>query len=237
MDYNVFVNDKEYGPVSELTLEAWVEEGRVLSNTPLKESLSDNTYKAEELPFLANAFIVQLKHFGESPKKTIISSWSSNIINRKPKIREDLSEKEIHTYLVCGQPVSFIVRVKAAVIDIVFLVFINFILFTGVNFLIIKQIGSLNTLLYIFCAIFFSLCVIYYTLQINCFSCTLGMRIIRIKMVRKSDKNNNIFLLRAFFYTFTMFIFCTLNFIFVFILGKKRIWQDLITDISVVRIG
>jgi uncharacterized RDD family membrane protein YckC len=233
MEYTVFIKNKEYGPVSEQTLEDWVEEGRVLPSSTVKDTLSGDILNAKDVSFLTEAFVLQAKYFSQNSKKTFIGIGLPNTVKLKPRLKQKESEFEEYTNFI-DTPAKYTARIKAAAIDVLFLFLLACVLFVGINYMILKQVGSLNSLLYVFIALFLSLSIMYFAFQISCSKRTLGMRIGRLIMVRKSDKSKFIFLFRAFVYTLTMFAFCLPNFIFVFITGKEFVLQDLITDISVV---
>jgi uncharacterized RDD family membrane protein YckC len=232
MDYYVLVNNKEYGPVGELSLESWVEEGRILPNTLIKEEFSGETCNAESLAFLSEAFIVQESCFKQKFKDKNPVSKLSNAVESKGKARFFSSHAPVG---LDDCVISFSTRSKAAFFDIFILLILNIVLFFGVNFLLKNHVAFLNVLLYAFIMIVFSLSIMFFVFQISFFKRTLGMRIVNIRMIRTSDNSENIFLLRAFFYILAMFVFSIVNFFLILIFGKKRLLQDLITDITVVR--
>jgi uncharacterized RDD family membrane protein YckC len=233
MEYTVLINNKEYGPVNGLTLENWVEEGRVLPDSKVKESLSGVVHQAINISFLDEAFVIQSRYFKQNSLKTNIGAGFSNALKVKPTLKQRQHESEEYINF-SDRAATYTERVKAAAIDISFLLIVACLLFFGINYIVLKQVCGLNVLLYIFIAIFLFLSIMYFTFQISCSRRTLGMRIAGTTMVRRSDNSKDIFLFRAFIYTLMMIVFCILNFIFIFITGKEFVFQDLIADISVV---
>ena len=68
MEYIVKVNNKEYGPVDDEILIKWVEDGRVLPESEIRNSKLNLWKKADSFSFLKDAFNVQESKFRKSNK-------------------------------------------------------------------------------------------------------------------------------------------------------------------------
>ena len=230
MEYTVSINNNKYGPINELTLENWVEEGRILPESIVKDCESGETIKAKDLSFLTEAFILQAKNFKQNLVKSTIG------IKQNLTLRTEVESEETVNSLDLSQ-VKYLIRVKAALIDMMFLLFLACIFFLGINFMIFKEISTIDFILYVFFPLIFSTSIMYFAFQISYFRRTFGMRLFGLIMTRNSDVLKDIFLFRSFFYTIIMILSCMVNFILVYIGGYKIVLQNIITDINVIRSG
>ena len=229
MEFKVIVNDKEYGPVDSATLELWVEEGRILFDTFLKDVDNGDIYEARSIDFLADAFKRQSEKFKSSVVYKIKKRQkfvSKTIISKK---NDSKSEVFFDEY-----PVHYFSRVKAALIDIFLLTLLNFIILIITVFLVKNFEIDVNSVFIFSFAMLVSSVICYYTFSIGCFRKTLGMKVFGIKAIRNSRKIKKIFLLRAFVYSILMLSFWLLNIIIVFVSGTDRVIQDYFTDITIV---
>ncbi len=94
MEYIVLGKDgKEYGPVDADTLQVWVEHGRVLKDTQIRNSLMKKWNEAGTLDILEDAFSVQQQN--EEAEEGVSDKLKGMLFGKKQK--EAPKEKEVRT--------------------------------------------------------------------------------------------------------------------------------------------
>ncbi|MCP4180818.1 MAG: RDD family protein [bacterium] len=239
MDYNVLVNDKEYGPINEEVLTKWAEDGRILPDTSIRNSMFNVWKKASDYHFLDNAFKEQQMHFkgndnldkeltDEHSKKPLLTINSNNSIEENSKTAFE------NEYL--PERIKISRRLKAGIIDIILLWIVFIILFTaGICISDGYSFNHNNVVVVIYC-LFLVLLILYLGGSIAVFAQTLGMWFFGILLVRNCDEATEVYFLRAYCYALLMIIFGIISPISNFVLCRKRALHDIITDTQIVSI-
>jgi uncharacterized RDD family membrane protein YckC len=236
MEYNILVNDKEYGPINEETLIKWAEDGRILPDTAVRNSIVNVWKKASDYNFLDNTFEQQKidyetkvnlskKHL----KKSVIGTKDNVLTVEEPKTAFE------NEYLPVRVKISL--RLKAGILDLILLGIVFYIFFiVGIGISDTYSLNHSDTVVIIYC-VFFAFSILYLGGCIAVFAQTLGMWFFGILLVRNCDEATEVYFLRAYFYALLMIIFGIISPISNFILFKKRALHDFISDTQVVSIS
>ncbi|HJO92017.1 MAG TPA: RDD family protein [Victivallales bacterium] len=240
MEYNVLVNDNEYGPINEEILIKWVEDGRILPDTAIRNSMFNVWKKASDYHFLDNAFKHQQMYYDENISTTVKLSDKHN---SKPAVTDSKNipeEKKVKTsfeneYLPSRVKISL--RLKAGIIDIILLGIIFVILFSvGICISEGYSLNHSHVFVFMYC-LFLALMILYLGVGLGTFAQTVGMWFFGILLVRNCDEATEVYFLRAYFYALLMVIFGIISPITNFILFRKRALHDILTDTQVVSIS
>ncbi len=240
MEYIVKVNGKEYGPIEDDILVRWVEDGRVLSDSHVRNSKLNNWKRADDFEFLRDAFKTQQARFKKILDNTENTAFPSNptrILKLLPKEdKKDTTGDFKNSFR--PDKAGILVRLKAGIADLVF-VFTFFYLSLIITSYFAESLNTNNFV--IICLLIFSihffLVLLYFGTALGVFAQTVGMWYYGLILVRNGEEANEVFLLRAYFYTIFMCIFWVISPIINYILGKKRALHDIITDTQIVKIS
>jgi len=239
MEYIVLVNGKEYGPIEQKTLVAWVEAGRIMHGTSVRNTLIDVWKKAGAYDFLSEAFETQNINFGLN--KTTFNSANTiedDSLNENKEETLNIEENDNKTSYenpFYPDPANILQRFLAFIFDYVLLILIiGFILALFISLQNSLNL-SVNFLFYLFFSISFFIIIIYFTACFGVFAQTVGMLFWGIIIVRKGDDARPVYLLRAMFYTIFMLVFGIISPVFIFTYGKNRSLHDVLTGIQVVK--
>jgi uncharacterized RDD family membrane protein YckC len=240
MKYIVKVNDKEYGPVTEDVLREWVEDGRVLFDTQVRNSMIMVWKNAGELLFLKTAFEKQGKKFS-----TIVNTFVSHddrvtkaIIN--PLIAEDKKNQNNSSEFknrLFPDRACISLRFKAGIIDMAVIVLFFIASFFLCTYFISYHRVDPNFAVYMFFTLWLFLILLYFGGLIGVFAQTLGMWYYGIMLVRNYDDAEKVHLLRAYIYALLLLAIGIFSPVFNFIGRRKRSLHDFLTDTQVIRIS
>ncbi len=242
MQYIVKINDKEYGPVTEDVLHGWVEDGRVLFDTQVRNSMMRVWKNAAEFPFLGTAFEKQSKKFSEGVNAYVshVGSVTQAIKIRSPLIVEEKKDQKksfgFKNRLFPDRAMVSL-RFKAGMIDLSVIVLIFILSFIFWTYFVSRHGVSPNFAAYASFVLWFSLSLLYFAVSIGVFAQTLGMWYHGVMLVRNGDGAEEVYLLRAYIYALLILIIGIFSPLFNFIGGKKRSLHDFLTDTQVVKIA
>jgi uncharacterized RDD family membrane protein YckC len=242
MEYIVRVNDKEYGPVTEDILREWVEDGRVICDTKVRNSMMKVWKNAGEFPFLGTAFVKQNKKFNASVSASVSHTGSETQVLKvsNPLIvegRKDTNKSSEFKNRLLPDRADISLRLKAGVIDLAVIVFIFILSFLFGTYFIFKYGANPNFAAYASFVLWFLLTLLYFGGCIGVFAQTLGMWYYGIMLVRDGDDAEEVYLLRAYIYALLILIIGIFSPVFNFISGRKRSLHDFLTDTQVVKIS
>ena len=242
MEYIVKVNDKEYGPVAEDVLREWVEDGRVLSDTQVRNSMMRVWKNAGEFSFLEIAFEKQRKKFNIGMSSSVSHGARVTQIRkiRNPLIVEEKKDpnkiSEFKNKLFPDRA-GVSLRFKAGIIDLAVIGLIFILSFLFLSYFVSHHIASPNFAAYASFVLWLFLTLLYFGGAIGVFAQTLGMWYYGIMLVRNGDNTEEVYLLRAYIYVLLILIIGIFSPIFNFIGGRKRSLHDFLTDTQVVKIS
>lgn len=240
MEYIVKVNDKEYGPIEYDILARWVEDGRVLGDSLVRNSKLNIWKRADSFAFLRKAFEIQQSRFmivSNKPEGKIKPLSPSEKL-KTLSIDDSKTESTEFKNSFLPDKANILLRFKAGLIDLilVFCFFLISALFTSYlsDVLNIKD-ETLCGLLML--SISFFIILLYFAATLGVFAQTVGMWYYGLILVRNGDEAKEVYLLRAFCYTVLLSILWIISPVFNYILGNKRTLHDIITDTQVVKIS
>lgn len=236
MEYIAKVNDREYGPVAEEVLAQWVEDGRVLIDTPVRNSMMRIWKNAGDLPFLRASFEKQSRNFNIDLGISYDDNKTRVIKIKNPLLAEDKTEIKKSTEFknkLLPDKAGILLRLKAGIIDFIIVIFIFvFSFFIGTYFIPLPVFAAYTSF-----SLWFFLILLYFGGCIGVFAQTLGMWFYGIILVRNGDDAQEVYLLRAYIYALLILIVGIFSPVFNFISGRKRSLHDLLTDTQVVKIS
>lgn len=239
MKYIILIGKKEYGLVSSDVLIEWVNTGRVLPGTQVRNSMINKWHEAREYDFLINAFARQkINHEQNILKKrgTSEEDLKSDLrIAKEEKYKEEHFTAYKNPFL--PDPAHSSLRVFATLFDYALIAGVVFCFF-HISFLgQISFIINLNPIFYLFLLTGIIFWLAYYTICLGVFAQTFGMWFWGILLVCNGDDAKPVSLSRAFLYTAFMLFFGILSPFFIFISGGKRALHDIFSGTQVVRIS
>lgn len=243
MEYIVKVNDKEYGPVTEDVLREWVEDGRVLFNTQVRNSMMRVWKNAREFPFLETAFETQSKKFDVGVVNASvphISNVTQFLKSRNPLIAEEKNGKNKSSEFknrLFPDRANISLRFKAGVIDLAVTILFFILSFLFGTYLVSNHGVNPNFAAYTSFVLWLFLTLLYFGGCIGVFAQTLGMWYYGIILVRDGDDAEEVYLLRAYIYALLILIIGIFSPLFNFVIGRKRSLHDFFTDTQVVKIS
>lgn len=233
MKYIILGKDnKEYGPVEAETLKKWVESGRVLPDTPVRNSLIKKWEKARDMDFLAPAFAIQMEKMEEQKgvqEKTfeIISSFFSG--KSKKKAVEESSAFR-NKYL--PDPPSIALRLFCVCFDGVVVLGL-FILAFLIGASMYKAGGNPNSIFLALFPLFVCSVLLYYGLALGLYAQTIGMWFWGVIIV-KPDLGE-VFLGRAYLYSVLMLLFGITSPLIVYFNPSKRSLPEILSGTMLIR--
>lgn len=240
MEYIVKVNDKEYGPIEDDILARWVEDGRVLNDSQVRNAKLNIWKRADSFAFLKEAFETQQSRFKRvinSSEKTAVSSKPTRILKVLPSEETRNESTEFKNSFLPDKARIFL-RLKAGIIDLIFvflLLYLSLMLTSYLaNLLIIK---SAMTIYLVALSLHFLMVLIYFGTTLGVFAQTIGMWYYGLIIVRVGEEAKEVYLLRAYLYTLFMCIFWIISPLINYIIGNRRALHDIITDTQIVRIS
>ncbi len=236
MKYIVLGEDnKEYGPIDGETLKKWVETGRVLPETQVRNSLIKKWNKAQDFDFLKPSFIKQFETMEEQkgPKEKTLEAISS-IFKKKPKKKKNIFFEDgtafRHHYL--PDQAGVFLRIMAFLFDGI-VILIYFVLVFLLASLAVQAGGNVNSVFDWAFPLFICGIVFYYALMLGLFAQTFGMWF--WGMILVLDDLDEVFLGRAYAFTILMLLIGFLSPLFVFLYPAKLSIHEILTGTRIIR--
>jgi uncharacterized RDD family membrane protein YckC len=238
MKYIVLGDDaKEYGPIDAETLRKWVENGRVLPHTQVRNALLKNKWgDAEKIDFLHDAFAVlgEKRHEEATPVDRFREVLFS-IAGGKKKEKTKLSTFR-RAYV--PQPAPVPLRMMAWIFDMILLGALG-VVFLAVFWSAEKSGHAANPTFHFLAAVFTACALLYYGIALGIYAQTVGMWFWGIMLAKRGDEPDDVeevYLLRAYGFTLAMTLFGVLSPLALF-LPRQRTLHDLFTGCVVIRIA
>lgn len=233
MQYIILENGKEYGPIEQETLQKWVEHGRILPDTQVRNALIKKWNKAKDLEFLKLAFAVQAE---KREKDAGLKDKLTGLLHFLPwkKKEADSPKKTAFRHEYIHGPANVFQRVFAAVFDIVLIfIFAIIVFFTGV-----LAVGAGYDVNAVFDKLFIvSLAgiLLYYGVSLGVYAQTVGMWFWGLMIVK--NNNGEVFLGRAYLFSLLMIIFGIISPFIVYINPSRRSLHDILSGTKIIRIA
>jgi len=235
MKYIILGEDKkEYGPIDAETLRKWVESGRVMPETPVRNAMIKKWGVAQNLEFLAPALALQSEKMEKEKdfkkkgfealgslfkkkesKKPFIdgTSFKNRYLPSAPGIFHRLAVTFSDGILICGFFIAIFFFSAAAV----------------------KSGADPNVVFLKAFPLFIAGIVIYYGLTLGLYAQTIGMWFWGLIIVRPDL--GEVYLGRAYLYTVLMIIFSVTTPFVVFLNPIKRSIPEYLTDTMIIQIA
>jgi len=225
-------DEKEYGPVDGDTLQKWVEHGRVLPDTQVRNAMIKKWNKAEELDFLKEAFSVQTEHREEEAGFLDRTKELLDMMSGKKKAGK--KEQTAFRYTYVHQPAAVFQRVSSVVFDgIIFGAFAFMLLL--LLLLAFKAGYNPNGIFHLFFVFFIGGIMLYYVISLGIYAQTVGMWFWGILIVRHDVEE--VFMGRAFLFTVLMLLLGILSPVFTYVNPKKRSLHGLLSGCMVIKVA
>ncbi len=236
MKYMILGDDnKEYGPVDSEALKKWVEGGRVLAHTPVRNSMIKKWNKAEDFDFLHQSLALQVERLEEekSFKEKSLEALAS--IFRKKTSTRGYSDGSAYRNRYQPDHPGIPLRILSFSFDsAVFLVL--FILFFLLSAAMVQGGHDSNSVFMLIFPLFISSVLVYYGLALGLYAQTFGMWFWGL-MIVKADNGGEVFLGRAYFYAVTMFLLGLSSPVVVFLSPVKRSVPELLSGTAIIKIA
>ncbi len=233
MKYIILGEDnKEYGPIDGETLKKWVESGRVLSQTPVRNSMIKKWNKAEDFDFLIPSLAVQYEKIEDEKGFKVKSLEILGSIFKKKTSKKSFDEGSTYRNRYLPNPPGIPLRLLAVFFDGVIVSALFILLFMmsaamvqgGMN----PNEAFLNTFPLFICGIF-----LYYGLTLGLYAQTFGMWFWGMILV-KPDLGE-VYLGRAYLYSVLMVIFSISTPFIVFLNPAKRSLPEIFSGTMIIR--
>ncbi|HPN83704.1 MAG TPA: RDD family protein [Victivallales bacterium] len=233
MKYIIFADDgKEYGPVDAETLRKWVEGGRVLPHTQVRNMMMKKWNRASDLDFLKEAFDKQEEKVEEQKSPFEHGMEFLRGIFKSKKAEEPKSTAFRNTYI--PNPASLSLRIGAFLFDLIIILFYALIL--SLIFAMSMKAGfDVNSAFILMFFAFFVGVVIYYAATLGVYAQTFGMWFWGIMIV--SSDVGEVLLGRAYFYTLCMVMLGVSSPLVVYLNPDKRSLPEYISGTKIIRIS
>lgn len=234
MQYIILNDDgKEYGPIDQETLQKWVEHGRILPDTQVRNALIKKWNKAEDIDFLKLAFAVQTaKKEEDAGFKDKVAELLSFLPWKKKNVEVQKKTAFRHEYI--HDPANVFQRVAAAVFDIV-LMFICAVIVFFAGALAVGAGYDVNAVFDRLFIIFFAGMLLYYGISLGVYAQTVGMWFWGIMIVKKN--NGEVFLGRAYLFSLLMIIFGVISPFIVYVNPSRRSLHDILSGTKLIKIA
>jgi len=238
MKYVILGDDaKEYGPIDAETLRKWVESGRVLPHTQVRNALLKNKWgRADKLDFLQDAFaVLGEKRFEEAG---ILDRLRDLLFQASGGKREPKPKNTTFRHAYVPQPASAVLRLLAFIVDVAVLAALaaGF----AILFWLAVKAGYGPNPAFRFLAGAFILCtLLYYGLALAIYAQTVGMWFWGIMLAKRGESPDDLaeaYFLRAYCFALAMILFGVLTPL-TLILPRQRAIHDLLTGCVVVGIA
>ena len=241
MKYVFLIDSEEFGPISSQELIELVEDGRVLPETSVRNSMIKQWHKASDYDFLLEPLANKKAELqSESVKDTCKKTKKQNL--QKISLDKDDSEDPPNghssyknSFLPNMSPASL--RLVATLFDYLLLSIVALMLFTTATLVSLSYEHYTNIIFYIFIFTAFSFWIVYFTVSFGLFAQTFGMWFWGILIVCNGDDAKPVYLGKAFVYTLLMFIFGVFSPFILYISNKQRALHDILTGTQIVRIS
>lgn len=238
MEYIVQVNDKEYGPIEDDILTRWVEDGRVLGDSQVRNSKLNAWRRADSFSFLKEAFATQQSRFKKiqnSAENAVAASNPTRIL-KVLSPEENKSESTDFKNSFLPDRAGIFLRLKAGIVDLlVVFALLCLCLITASHLFDLLGIRSAEAIYLFALSLHFFLVLTYFGTTLGVFAQTAGMWYYGLLLVRVGEDAKEVYLIRAYLYTLFLSIFWVFSPVINYILGNKRALHDIITNTQVVK--
>ncbi len=228
-------DEKEYGPVDQETLQKWVEHGRVMPDTLVRNHLIKHSFKrADELEFLRLSFAVQMEvkddEAGLADRFREVLGLFSKGSGKKEADKPNTAYRQKYMEQGAGP----LARIGAFVFD-------AFVLGCwGASlgllcFLSVQGGSDVNAAFHNLFLVFFLGVLLYYGIAIGVYAQTFGMWFWGIMVVTSEIKE--VYLGRAYFYTILMILLGWLAPIVSFVNPKNFSFHEVLSGTRVIHIA
>jgi len=222
---------EEHGPVDQETLQRWTESGRVTSDCMVRNTLVPRWTQASDVPFL---------------KAIIAAKEAEEVANETPGLTDKLKERITQSAIVdkrlpglaAGErfiftPASIPLRLAAGVLD--FLVILAYLLavYAVMGVLVKTETLTMGQAFEFGVPLAYGGSLLYLAWSVGFHAQTPGQRFWGLMVVRKEGEQ--VFLGRAFFFAFGVFLFGWLSPFVVYVVPSKRGIGELLSGTRVVR--
>lgn len=239
MKYVVLGDDaKEYGPIDGETLRKWVESGRVLPDTQVRNALLKNKWcNASSIDFLDQAFVVLKDRNHE--ETSLVDRLRGMFSLVKSKSEENPSKKSTFRHVYVPQPASLILRTCAGVTDLLLMGLLA-VFFMGMFWVAVHGGCEPNSAWRWLVAGYLGGALSYYGLTLGCYAQTGGMWFWGIMLAKAGKEANELeeaYLLRAYCFALGMLLFGIFSPLSILLTPRRRAVHDLLTGCVVVGIA
>jgi uncharacterized RDD family membrane protein YckC len=238
MKYVILGEDaKEYGPIDGETLRKWVESGRVLPHTQVRNALLKTKWgRADKLEFLQDAFaVLGEKRFEEAG---ILDRLRDLLFHASGGKREPKPKNTAFRHSYVPQPASAVLRLLAFIADGVVLTALAG-GFAIVFWLAVKAGYGPNPAFQFLGGIYVLCVLLYYGVALGTYAQTAGMWFWGIMLAKQGEEADDLeeaYPLRAYSFALAMFVLGALTPLCL-ILPRQRAIHDLLTGCVVVGIA
>ena len=235
MKYIILGEDKkEYGPIDGETLRKWVESGRVLAETPVRNAMIKKWGKAQDLEFLAPSLAMQAEKIEEEKGFKEKGFAAFGFLFRKKESKKPFIEGTSFKNRYLPAAPGMIHRLAVAFSDgmLICCFFIAIFFFSATA---VKSGADPNVIFLKAFPLFISGIVVYYGLTLGLYAQTFGMWFWGLIIVRPDL--GEVYMGRAYLYTVLMIIFSVTTPFFIFLNPVKRSIPEYLTDTMLIQIA
>ena len=235
MKYIILAEDKkEYGPIDAETLRKWVESGRVMPETPVRNAMIKKWGKAQDLEFLAPALALQSEKMEEEKgvkEKGLLALGS--LFRKKESKKPFIDGTSFRNRYLPAAPGLF--HRLAVTFSDGMLICGFFIVIFFFSAAAVKSGANPNVIFLKAFPFFIAGIVFYYGLTLGLYAQTFGMWFWGLIIVRPDL--GEVYLGRAYLYTVLMIIFSVTTPFFVFLNPSKRSLPEYLTDTMIILVA
>ncbi len=238
MKYIVQMDGKEFGPVDEITLTQWVEEGRVLRTSKVRNSMIIKWNDAGTLDLLAKAFEEREAENEEAGASGggffgIFGGGKNKRVEEKVVTYDSSSAFKQH-YLPNPAPISL--RLLSALFDLIVSYLI--IMLSIIPGYVMTSAGFETSTAFYF-SFFIAFCGIvgYLAGCIGVFAQTFGMWFWGLMVTENNSKASPVYLFNAYIFALMLLLFGVLSPLFVYLNANRRSLHEIMTGTQVIRIA
>ncbi len=233
MKYIIFADDgKEYGPIDPETLRKWVEGGRVLPHTQVRNVMMKRWNRASDLDFLKEAFDKQAAKVEE--KKSNIEHGMDFLKDLFASKKKKQPKGTAFRYVFLPNPASISLRLAAFAFDMVIILLYALILSLFFAMAVKAEYNPNSAFSILFILLFVGF-LFYHALCLGLYAQTFGMWFWGIMIV--SSDTDEVFLGRAYLHTVCMVLFGILSPLVVYLSPDKRSLHEYISGTRIIGIA
>ncbi len=238
MKYIIFAEDgKEYGPVDPETLHKWVENGRVLPHTQVRNMMMKKWNRASDLAFLKDAFEKQVEKVEEN--KGVFEHEMDSLKSIFRSKKAEISKGTVFKASYLPNPASLSLRLGAFIFDMILI--LGYALLLILVFSLLMKAGfcanaeATNRVFLLICLALFAGILLYYALSLGLYAQSFGMWFWGIMLV--SSDLGEVFLGRAYLHTVLMLLLGITAPLIVYLSSDKRSLHEYLSGTKVIGIA